>query len=650
MQAKEKTRVYEFGRVIRGVLRTVALVDITSTAFYCIYVSMHAQSTLNSLADVEYTIITLVARTLIFFMNVVVVKIPQLAPDVAGFVYIAIMLVWAYDLYALFVLCGQTYIVMTLVMRIIIVVLDVVFFVIYLYIVGVGAGGAGRALWRSYGEACEAGAYDVWDRVTAVGAERFGRQGRALHESAKDKDVWMMGLVSTLLPIETTAIAYLLLVLLSFKNPGKTCWLYMLNIASIVVAAIWYGAVTHVQASYSRFGGILTAVAYIDFFQLVLRPGHYQGLVAMRAIILSIELVYLCAMVYRGSSLSERTRAATLAHSFHFVVYGLAALELSSVFTYLFYGDAVQVQVVFYNVFFHAVLAAAAGVFQHALQAISADEGDRPAEHMRGATVLFFVVTAVVAAMDLFYVGTTPSHPYTDSQLAILSEFFIVSWSYLLLLLFNWPTLASAVHMHAYAVQTQEFRKMLSAASIGAGRTARRAFLVNRVLLVVALVDLSAVVYYIYVLLDQDTLLTGFHNRHYRTHWWDWFSILHLFTVLFAVANSLPILHVDMRFGVFLMLITAFLCLVIDIILICTTLHTTSTGLFLLRLMLIFTDAAYVLFGAVAAHDSREDVKLYKEDLTPTRTLGDILGPGSSEPPPPPADTRKKTAQGDKKE
>ena len=256
MEVADIKKAIMLGNIIKGIYRQLILGTTIGAIFFSLYISMHQQSTASTFSQYEYWIIFTIFWMSMFVFGIGVVKGQQYTQLFLMFSLLMLIAFFSYDCYMISLLTGphhHTYLITTLIIRWIFWVLEVVFIVVIF-----GALSFSQQVWTIYITMLKYyNVYDVFDRYNFNNFEENedededkDKQRNLLEKTIKEelmgsyhrstlKDDVVLGVIYTTLPIETSALFFFILTILSVDNATRSDWLYIIHILTIVVSAVW---------------------------------------------------------------------------------------------------------------------------------------------------------------------------------------------------------------------------------------------------------------------------------------------------------------------------------------------------------------------------------------------------------------------------
>lgn len=595
------------GNIIKGIYRQLILGTTIGAIFFSLYISMHQQSTASTFSQYEYWIIFTIFWMSMFVFGIGVVKGQQYTQLFLMFSLLMLIAFFSYDCYMISLLTGphhHTYLVTTLIIRWIFWILEVVFIVVIF-----GALSFSQQVWTIYITMLKYyNVYDVFDRYNFNNFEENedededkDKQRNLLEKTIKEelmgsyhrstlKDDVILGVIYTILPIETSALFFFILTILSVDNATRSDWLYIIHILTIVVSAVWYSTDTNNISIYSIFSSVVFLVFIFDFFQLLLRRGNYPVITAMRGILCALVLLYFIVVVLRAYRIDVVDKARLLYVCVTRGLLSLAVLDIMNSMCYIFYADAVFVQYIYVSPYFHVITAAVAA----ALSTI-------PNDLETGWSTLFFFVSLALG-VDIFYLATWNTlESYTEGQLAIMSFFFITSAFYFFLLLIINSPIRNKAFVTQFTLMANKVKQ-----NVSTGVVDKKIVVSSWYLVPVFLSDIMVTIYYTIILVDQDILITApkAYNQ-YHTRWYDWFPMVHYLIALIALGNAITAVKIHVEIALIMIMMGGVLCLAIDAILFGLFTDENTVGMAFIRGFLLLIDISYIIFCAVALYDPK---------------------------------------------
>jgi hypothetical protein len=179
-------------------------------------------------------------------------------------------------------------------------------------------------------------------------------------------------------------------------------------------------------------------------------------------------------------------------------------------------------------------------------------------------------------------------------------------------------------------------------------RNAKLEFVSSFLMLPVFLADTVLTIYYTITLVDQDILITApaLYAR-VHTRWYDWIPMAHYFLFMIAIGNALVAVNFVREVALIIIVVVAFACLLVDILIVTLAPDENTVGMYLLRWFMVIVDIAYVVVGSygiynpkdqtVALPDKMEDEDKMEEESEmvmastyPNKTLRSRGGGGGS--------------------
>lgn len=589
-----------------GVLREMFIATLTCCIFYAMYIGMHRTSSLNSYSDKEYFTIFIIFWVLFCVVGYLSIKVTFLTQRWMTFALFALILYVAYDAYSIYRISNQTYLVTTMVMNSIFIVVDVFFLAVLLLIV--------FRDWTYYAQV--ASAYNMFDRpgITEESIDTGDKEidgiikkewnvalaGTSEREVLKDPVV--VGVIYTILPIETSALVFYILTLVSIDNPTFSDWLYVFHIVTIVFSALWFSTNTNNISIYTVFCCSVFYVFIVDFMQLLLRRGNWPAVTAMRGILCALVLLYALIIIQQGFRFQDVDTT-----KISFVIVGallpiFAFLDFWQILCYFCYADAVLLQYIYVAPFAHVAASASAFAFSFG-------------HNKRMGWNTTFVFAAIAFGIDVFYLGTINAlRVYTEAQLAIMSFFFIVSAMYIVFLAIIGREVLRTEFNSQYQQVVQAVAKTFE---YGLSRESKYKLFSSRVMVPVILADAVITIYYTIILVDQDILITApklYHQVH--TEWWDWFPMIHYVLMLWAMGNALIVISFARYIGLVFILVGGVLCFMVDVIILAVRPEHNTVGMLIIRLfMIVIVDLGYIAISTFALYDPRDATVSKKDEL-----------------------------------
>lgn len=582
------------GVLIKSVLKALTLIDITATAMYAAYSTMH-QSTMGPYTVLEHWIITSVLRLIVAFMNVLAFKIPIAARSLCAIAVCIVPFLLVYDSYMLqLVTSSKTYLITTIAMKTIFIALDVVLLVVLFYV-----SNHPDEHWRYYVKTHDDTYSVAWDLP------------KAKLDATKYKDRNLMGMAATVLPIHVTALVFYIMSQLSNGKTEISGYIFFYDIVIIIFVSDWFGRDVDeanprsVQAILQLYvnTGIIIFIGFILYvFQLTLIPIDFMGLVVMRMTLFLISGVYLSLFIVKNYDTAfsgvDRSYMMYLVVSFGF--FSLSTFEFFSMIGYTLYSSVVRNQHLIVSNYFHILTSSAAAVI------FFIAEGDMDEDKWRffsstfsaGSLAVWCNVLLVSSIFNLYSdtvaIGIFPSQPYrTTAEFWMQVGFVVTSAAYVLMLMAVYPIYSRRVFVHEYKVfvdmMADKFSYMVMLST--KYQLCQLNFIMRRLVLFVSYVEYVFVTYFVYCLVDTRVSILGhiIHNH-------DWAIVVHYITV--AIAWLTSFVYVDIRTQCGLVLASAAVSLLVDSILIgvsVTQALAQPESLLFLRIALVFVDASYIV-------------------------------------------------------
>lgn len=566
--------------LIKQVLRTLALIDITAISMFALYASMHSTVT-HSNATTEFLIISLVLRIVLFLSNISAIKIP---PSGRFFYILSAVLIFflsTYGGYMIFLISNQTYLITTMIMHSIFLVLDFAF-IITLFLILIQRDSDWKYYIDTHNEK-----WDIYWDLPLVVAD--GHKGRHI-----------VGLIYTILPIESTILIFYIMTQASNGLTNPNGWFFVMHIATISVTAAYFYSDLDPEGTTDLFvtmGSFVFIVFLFDFFQLLMTAVDFYPLVYMRSLLLFITITYLAAFIVKTYNVKTSfvyDRVKLLYFATSVVIFSVATIEFFSVLGYVCYLDATRNQHPIYTNYLHLATSAFATSFY------LAGSGDLNAARWkwitRGSTSgsiaflgnLLLVTSIFVMYSDSVAVGIFPTELYrTSAELWIQIAFLTESIIYVLLLLIIWPLFNTFEFVLQYGIVIST---MTNITNMFDDPIKRFNYIMRRVIIYISYADFAFINFYVYTLVDGTA---------YR--WFDYFVVVHYLTIVIAwIGLFAPFSLVEMRIQCILILSIAIIALIIDIVMLALASTAAPHGMLDLRIFLVVSNVSYIFACVVA--------------------------------------------------
>jgi hypothetical protein len=644
------------GRLIKRGLRTLLVVEFVAVLMYTAY-RVHQPTTHNTVADrVLYGF-----AVMFHIINMLCVGLSIKLASLAGFFLALALLVSAsnviVDAYTLFYTVPRTFVVCTLVINAFFLCLDVVYVVVLAYVNRAFSYDA----WIVYIRHVEGGRYDFWDLYAASAKEEEAEGATPLKQRARwerqqqkretFKPRVVVGVIATVLPAELTLLFFYLLMMLSVKGAQFSGWLFGFHALTAAVAAVWLGMHTRgatekqLTRAYQR---VLTAgffVILLDVLQLGVVGGADLGeLIAVRALLLACALAYVVVMLYAGIEVVVPPQPHVIFYTLQYFVLTLLVVEIALVAFYFAYAYSVGAAPIMWSNLVHVATIVAA------ITALAAYDVLQGLLVLAGTAALVLVYDIlIVGVLKLILTGMNSHAAHAlNSAYVVQALLLVVCVGYLLAFVvaylparredadvyrrfmdaeklwrrdwigFIWPARPDA-HPPAGADTAEERDEIASHMS-----AEKLYFVVTYVIRAVLCIEIVLVVYLVLIFVDGP-----------GPAWYEWFYMVHWFSILAAVLLMMFI--VDTKMTLTFLLVAAMISLVNDVVLIAVTgfLQPVPAGTVAVQSFLIAADLAYIVFYAVIhirMHPDAYIVLYTAPELQRRLTLNERLGPGFQAP------------------
>ena len=614
MEEKEIRNAIMLGNLIKGVYRQLILASTIGAIFFSLYISMHQQSTASTNSQYEYWIIFTLFWMAMFVFGVGVVKGQQFSQLFLAFSLLILVPFFIYDCYMISLITGvhhHTFLLTTLIIRWIFWFLELCFFFLI-----AGCFFFSSASWKAYLTLIRYyDFYDFFDRYDfskfISGGDDDEDEDENESEADKDrkrvekiikgelrgsfhrstiKDNVMLGVIYTILPLESSSLFFYVLTLLSIDNATRSDWLYVCHLITIVVSSIWHSTDTNNISIYGLFSTSVFFVFMVDFFQLLLRRGNYSVITAMRGILCALVLLYFVVVVLRAYRIEVGDKARVLYFCLTRGLLALAVIDVFDIFNYIFYADAVFVQYIYVSPYFHVMTASVA-------TALSSSPNDLET----GWNLLFFFVSLAMG-VDIFYLATWNTlHVYTQGQLAIMSFFFMTSAFYFFLLLIINSPIRDKILVQQFNIMKKKVEQKITI-----GLDNKKIVVSSWYMVPIFLADIITTIYYTIILVDQDILITAPKAyAQYHTRWYDWFPVVHYLVALIALGNAITAVKIHVDIALIMIMMGAFICLAIDVLIFSLAIDENTVGMAFVRVFMILIDVGYIICSAFGLYNPK---------------------------------------------
>lgn len=607
------------GLLIKSVLKALTLIDITATAMFCLYSTMHA-TTMGPHTVLEHWIISSFVRLAIAFMNILGLKLPISGKRLFALSLCFVPFLFVYDAYMLqLVTSNKTYLITTIAMKTIFIALDLVLLVVLFYIIV-----HPDAFWRAYMDTHDA----VYDALWDLKLEHINASGY--------KDRHMMGLFATALPVHATALAFYIMSQLSNGKTEVSGYFFFYDIVVLVLVSEWFGtpvddkdarSVQHILQCYVNTGIVIFVGFILYVFQLTLVPIDFFSLVLMRMVLLLISGIYLSAFIVKNydSAFAGLDRSYVMYLVISFGFFSLASFEFFSMIAYTLYSSVVRNQHLIVSNYFHVLTSS------FAIVVFLIGEGDSDSDKWRmfagafnAGSITVWCNALLVASVFTLYsdtiaIGIFPSQPYrTTSEFWIQVGFVVTSAAYVLMSIVIYPVYSRKVFVQEYRLFLDMMQDKFTYHVLVANNSAilRINFIMRRMVLFVSFAEYVFATYFVYCLVDVRMSILG-HIMHAH----DWAIVVHYLTIVFAWLTSAmvmaSIVYIDIRAQCGLVMASATTCFVFDVSLLIASVmqsHPQPESLLVIRMLLLMIDAVYIALCAYALTGTDDDAIAEKEE------------------------------------